>query len=49
MTIVCAVIIICNPFSSTAALWIFIAVALIVGAIVDIVTVIFAKTESEIE
>ena len=43
LTIACAVIIICNPFSSTLALWLFIAIILIVEAIMDIVAVIFTK------
>lgn len=45
LTIICAVIILCNPFSSASALWIFIAVALIVEAVVDVVVTIFAKKE----
>lgn len=43
LTIVCAVIILCNPFSSSTVLWIFIAVSLIVEAVVDILAVIFTK------
>lgn len=43
LTIVCAVIILCNPFGSTAVLWIFIAVMLIIEAIVDILAAIFTK------
>lgn len=46
LTIVCAVIILCNPFSSTAALWMFIAITLIVEAVVDIVAAIFVKEKS---
>ncbi|MGN0665586.1 MAG: DUF308 domain-containing protein [Huintestinicola sp.] len=49
LTVLCAVIIICDPFSSTTALWIFIAAALIVGAIIDVITVIFVKTEDKTE
>ena len=45
LTIVCAGIILCNPFSSTAVLWMFIAVILIVEAIVDIIAAIFAKED----
>ncbi|MGN0779181.1 MAG: HdeD family acid-resistance protein [Aristaeellaceae bacterium] len=43
LTIVCAVIILCNPFGSTAVLWTFIAISLIVEAIVDIIVAIFAR------
>lgn len=46
LTIACAVIILCNPFSSTAALWIFIAITLIVEAVVDIIAAIFVKEKS---
>ncbi|MGM9608228.1 MAG: HdeD family acid-resistance protein [Oscillospiraceae bacterium] len=43
LTIVCAVIILCNPFSGTAILWIFIAVTLIVEAVFDLIAAIFTK------
>lgn len=43
LTIVCAVIILCNPFSSAAVMWIFIAVSLIAEAIIDIIATIFIK------
>ncbi|MGN0519323.1 MAG: HdeD family acid-resistance protein [Candidatus Fimenecus sp.] len=43
LTIVCAVIILWNPFSSTAVLWMFIAIALIVEAVFDILATIFAR------
>lgn len=46
LTIVCAVIILCNPFSSTAVLWTFIAVILIVEAAIDIIAAIFSKEET---
>ena len=46
LTIVCAVIILCNPFSSTAVLWSFIAVILIVEAVIDIIAAIFSKGET---
>ena len=45
LTIACAVVILCNPFSSTAVLWIFIAVILIVEAVIDIIAAIFTKEE----
>lgn len=43
LTLVFAVLILCNPFSSTAILWTFIAVSLIVEAIVDILAFIFGR------
>ena len=43
LTIACAIIILCNPFSSATVLWIFIGVALIVDAIMDIISAIFTK------
>lgn len=45
LTIACAVIILLNPFSSTAVLWIFIAVILIMEAVIDIIAAIFTKGE----
>lgn len=43
LTLVFAVMIVANPFSSTTFLWSFIGVTLIVEAVMDIVTYIFAK------
>lgn len=43
VTILCAVIILCNPFTTAAVLWIFVAVSLIVEAVIDIFVAIFAK------
>lgn len=43
LTLVFAVLILCNPFSSTAILWTFIAVSLIVEAVVDILAFIFGR------
>lgn len=43
LSMVFAVLIMANPFSSAAVLWMFIAVSLIVEAIVDILTFIFGK------
>lgn len=43
LTLTFAVLILCNPFSTTAILWTFIAVSLIVEAVVDILTYIFGK------
>lgn len=41
LSLVFAVLVVMNPFSSTAFLWIFIAVSLIVEAIIDIIAMIF--------
>lgn len=43
LTIVCAVIILYNPFSSTIILWKFIAVLLIVEAVVDMLAAFLLK------
>lgn len=40
ISIVCAIIILNSPFSSTAALWLFTGISLIVEGIFDIITVI---------
>lgn len=43
LTLICAIFIISNPFASTAVLWTFIAVTLIIEAVMDILTFAFAK------
>ena len=43
VTILCAVVILCTPFSSASVLWMFIAIMLIVEAVIDVIAVIFAK------
>ena len=43
LTLLFAVLIIFNPFASTAVLWSFIGITLIVEAVMDVVTFIFAK------
>lgn len=43
LTLLFAVLIIFNPFASTAILWTFIGVTLIVEAVMDVITFIFAK------
>lgn len=43
LSIAFAVLILANPFATTAVLWTFIAVTLIVEAVVDIIAVIFGK------
>lgn len=41
LTIVCAIIILCDPFRTTAVLWVFTAVTLITEAVVDLLAVFF--------
>lgn len=41
VSILCAVVILCNPFTTTAVLWTFVAITLIVEAVVDVVVTIF--------
>lgn len=43
ITLVCAGIVIMNPFSSTAALWMFTGISLIVDAIFDLIALSFAQ------
>ncbi|MGM9537989.1 MAG: HdeD family acid-resistance protein [Candidatus Onthomonas sp.] len=45
LTILCAVVILYNPFSSAAVLWMFIAIILIIEAVIDIIAAIFAKED----
>lgn len=43
LSLALAILIMTNPFSSTAALWVFIGISMIVEAVVDVVTLIFEK------
>lgn len=43
LTLIFAVLILTNPFVSTTVLWMFIGTSLIVEAVMDVVTYIFAK------
>ena len=43
LTLICAVIVLCNPFSTTAVLWTFVAVTLIVEAVIDLLAAIFTR------
>lgn len=43
LTIVCAVLILANPFTSAAFLWTFIGVTMIVEAVVDVVAFILGR------
>lgn len=47
VTIICAVIILAHPFSTTAALWIFIGITMIAEAVIDIVAAIFKKQDKQ--
>lgn len=50
LMIICAVIILLNPFESTAVLWIFTAIALIVEAVIDIIVfVVVQKTTTDVK
>jgi len=43
ISIVCAIVIINNPFSSTVAVWMFTGISLIAEAIVDVITLIMGR------
>lgn len=43
VSIVCAIVILQNPFASTAALWMFVGITLIVESVLDIVTMILGR------
>ena len=45
LTLIAGVLILTNPFTSTAVLWIFIAVSMIVEAIIDILTMVFGRKQ----
>lgn len=49
LSLICAVVILMNPFNSTAVLWMFTGITLIVEAVLDIITVIFSKPAPEQE
>lgn len=46
-SIVFAWVILSNPFASTAALWMFVAISLIVESVVDVIMLIFRKKNAE--
>lgn len=43
VTVICAILILINPFTSTAILWTFIGVTMIVEAVVDVLAYIFGR------
>lgn len=49
LSLLLAVIILINPFASTEFLWSFIAVCLIVGAVLDVVSVLFGRKHASEE
>lgn len=49
ITIACSVVILMNPFYTTAVLWVFTGIALIVEAVLDIVVAIVGKGENTIQ
>lgn len=46
VTLICSAVILGNPFASTAILWVFIGVTLIVEAVFDVIVVIFVKGDT---
>ena len=47
LTLICAMIILAHPFSTTAALWMFIGITVIVEAIIDIIAAVSGKQKPE--
>lgn len=47
VSIICAVVIILNPFATVKALWIFTGIALIVESVVDVASIIIKKRGGE--
>lgn len=48
ISIICGLVIITNPFSTTAVLWMFTGISLIVEAIFDMIGAIFGNREREV-
>ncbi|MGM9680301.1 MAG: HdeD family acid-resistance protein [Eubacteriales bacterium] len=46
ITLICSAVILMNPFDSTAFLWTFTGIALIVEAVLDIIIAIFGKSDN---
>ena len=46
-TLICAILILANPFASTNALWMFIGITLIVEAVIDIISAFMKRPGSE--
>ncbi len=47
ISIICAIVILCNPFSSTAALWCFTGISLIAEAVFDLITLILKSRKDQ--
>jgi len=47
ISLLCAAVILMNPFTTTGVLWVFVGVTLIVDAVFDIVTLLFGKAKEE--
>ncbi len=47
ITLICAVVVIMNPFTSTAILWMFTGISIIVDAVLDVVAILLIQ-ESEV-
>lgn len=45
ISVLCGIVIICNPFSSTAVLWMFTGISLIVDAVFDMIGGIFGNQD----
>ena len=46
VSIICAAVVLGNPFTSTAALWMFTGITLIVEAVIDLVTLIVNRQDT---
>lgn len=49
VTVACAAVILCNPFQTTALLWKFLAISLIVEAVLDAVCLFFSRQKPDHE
>ena len=49
VTIVCAAVILCNPFHTTALLWKFLAISLIAEAVLDVICMFFTRKKMDNE
>lgn len=47
VSIVCAFVILSNPFASTLVLWMFTGISLIVEAVLDVVVLLFGRSKAE--
>lgn len=45
LSLCCAAVVLMNPFGTTAALWMFTGISLIVEAVLDLITAIFGKSK----